>query len=79
MADSIPFMVSTRLQQIAREVDRLLAEAAGDRQLFSLVVWTPGETQYVSNANRPDVAAAFEKLLAKWRAGAPDVPFHEKN
>lgn len=79
MADSIPIKVSLRLQAIAREVDRLLLEAAGEKQLFSLVVWVPGQVQYVSNAERADVARAMTELLGKWRAGEPDTPAHEKH
>lgn len=79
MADNIPVKVSLRLQTIAREIDRLLAEAADGKQLFSLLVWVPGEVQYVSNAERQDVARAMEELLGKWRAGLPDTPAHRRH
>ena len=79
MADNIPVKVSLRLQAIAREVDRLLTEAADGKQLFSLLVWVPGQVQYVSNAERQDVAKAMEELLGKWRSDLPDTPVHLNN
>lgn len=70
--------ISLALRGIAEGLDRQLTIAAGERVMFSLIVFTDGRGQYVSNANREDVVKALDDLMAKWRAGMPDIPEHEK-
>ena len=72
--------VSQELQQIAEELSQRLEDVAGKRMNFSLVVFNsmPGSRMnYVSNANREDVANALKSLLAGWEAQMPDIPSHE--
>lgn len=70
--------VSLALQTIAQEIDVRLADIAGRRVGFSLVVYTDGRLQYVSNStDRAEIAAVLRKLLAGWEKGMPNVPAHE--
>ncbi len=70
--------VSLELQTIAQEIDARLAGIAGRRVGFSLVVYTDGRLQYVSNStDRAEIASVLRALLAGWDKGMPDVPAHE--
>ena len=72
--------VSQNLQAIAAEIEDRLQEVAGQRMLFSLVVFntTPGtRMNYISNGDRDDVATALRNLLESWDQGMPDVPAHK--
>lgn len=79
MADSPIIQVSRSLQKIAAEIDRMLAEAADGKVLFTLLVWQDGQVQYVSNAVRVDVTKAMQELLAGWASGAGGPPPHERH
>ena len=70
--------VSRELQRVARDLDADLAEVAGERVAFSLFVWTEGRCSYVSSgAMRSEVIVVLEAMIARWKAGEPDVPAHE--
>lgn len=70
--------VSRHLQEIALDLTGALNEAAGERVVWSLFVWTPGRANYISNAaNREDIITALETVLENWKQGAPDVPAHK--
>lgn len=75
--------LSHGLQRVARKLDKLLERETGERLAFSLVIWGSfGEdhmVQYVANANREDCAKYMGDLLAAWRGGMPDIPYHERN
>lgn len=74
---------AAELQALASGLDRALQRVTGGERLgFSLIIWpshTAERCNYVSNCPRPDVVAALEALLARWKAGMPDVPGHEVN
>lgn len=75
---SIMTKVSRRLPEIASVTFDAIAAVSGEERVdFSLVVWTEGRFQYISTANRDDVASALRLLLAGWEAGMPDVAAHE--
>ncbi|RKQ70162.1 hypothetical protein BCL74_2102 [Oceanibaculum indicum] len=69
--------LSRKLPEIADMLKREIRAATGRDICFSLVVWTEGRVQYISNAQRPDVIEGYRRLLAGWEAGMPDVPAHE--
>ena len=69
--------VSRHLQAIAQEIDTRLRELVGRRVNFSLFVWTEGRSNYISTADRSDVAAVLTEHLKGWAAGMPDVPAHK--
>lgn len=70
--------VSEGLQPLANEIDRRIAELAGERVCFSLFVWTEGRAQYVSNTtDRPAIKKAIREVTDSWDAGMPDIPAHK--
>lgn len=72
--------VGRRLQRIARMIEKELGKAGADREQvqFSLLVWGPGRSQYVSNARREDVKTALVELIERWDTeadlGQPKMP-----
>lgn len=68
--------LSLRLQDIATALDDILAEIAGDRISFVLVVQADKVAQYVSNTDRKDGRELLESLLARWAASRADIPAH---
>lgn len=70
--------VSRQLQEIARKIDDMVAEAAGERVAFSLFVWTQGRCSYISSGtDRREIIAVLEAMIAGWKGGMPDIPAHE--
>ena len=69
--------VSKELQGIARDLGKAIDTAAGEPVAFSLLVWTEGRCNYISNGPRADSVKAMRELLQAWEAGMPDVPAHE--
>lgn len=69
--------LSRGLSQIAKDLDAAITTAAGERQGWCLVVFTPRRASYISNCSRPEVVAALKGLLSTWEAGMPDIPAHE--
>ena len=68
--------VSLVLQYLANGIEDVLAEAAGERISFVLVVQADKVAQYISNTKREDGAELIESLLARWKAGRADIPAH---
>lgn len=68
--------LSIALPIIAKCLDELLGEAAGEQLPWVLVCQSDGVAQYVSNAQRADGVALIESLLARWKAGRADIPAH---
>lgn len=79
MANKPDIKIAQSLQAVAKDLDLALRVVAGERVNFSLLVWTEGRTQYVSNCERESVARALEETLLRWRQGMPDVPAQEVN
>ena len=70
--------VSRHLQWVAGVVETLLSKLAGEPVKFSLLIWSDGRAQYVSNAEREGCTTAMRELLARWDEGTPDVPEHHR-
>ncbi len=68
--------VSLALQDLANEIDEVLAAVAGERISFVLVVQADKVAQYISNTKREDGAELIESLLARWKAKRADIPAH---
>lgn len=68
--------VSKHLQTIAAEIDERLTQLVGHKVAFSLFVWTDGRSNYISTADRKEVAAVLVEHLKGWAKGMPDVPAH---
>lgn len=68
--------VSKHLKTIAADVDKKLTELVGRPVAFSLFVWTDGRSNYISTADRKEVAAVLIEHLKGWAKGMPDIPAH---
>ncbi|MEB2353355.1 MAG: hypothetical protein OZ924_18340 [Burkholderiaceae bacterium] len=69
--------LSERLQDIARQIDRMIETAAGERVAFTLIVFTEGRASYVSSASRAESIREIKHLLGLWEQGMPDIPAHD--
>lgn len=69
--------VSRHLQTIAAEIDDRLTQLVGKKVAFSLFVWTDGRSNYISTADRKEVAAVMVEHLKGWAKGMPDIAAHE--
>lgn len=69
--------ISEAAQGVAAGLDEGLAEIAGQRVGFALVVFTFPRATYVSNCKRDEIVRELEKLLGYWREGLPDIPAHK--
>lgn len=74
--------VSAELQSIAKQIDELLADAAGGRVPWTLQVWAEpggsGEMIYVGNVERADVKRAMQEVVENWDRDS-HVPAHLRN
>ena len=68
--------VSLVLQQLAATIEDTLADAAGERIAFVLVLQADEIAQYISNTERKDGAELIESLLDRWKANRADIPAH---
>ncbi|PZU87888.1 MAG: hypothetical protein DI527_18135 [Chelatococcus sp.] len=69
--------VSRDMQRLARLLDVEIQHVAGERVAFSLFVWTRGRCSYVSSGtDRAQIISVLESMIARWKAGMPDVPAH---
>lgn len=76
--DQIMVRVSHALQDIAKQLDAYLEEAAGERVTFSLIVFTNPRFQYISNTkDRAEIAGALQALIDAWKKNMPDIKAHE--
>lgn len=66
--------ISLKLQSIARVIDRDLKTVAPGIA-FSLFVWSPGISSYISNSKqREDIIQAIEKIITRWKQGDTGYP-----
>jgi hypothetical protein len=71
-------VISEKLQDLSRHIDKYLEEVAGERVTFSLIVFTNPRFQYISNTkDRAEIAGALQALIDGWKKGMPDIPAHE--
>lgn len=69
--------VSRAMQPIAAMLDEEIERVAGEPVAFSLFVWTKGRCSYISSGtDRTQIITVLEAMIARWKAGAPDVPAH---
>ena len=76
MKTTASMRLSVSMQGIASQIDDALADAAGERVHWVLVVNADDVSQYVSNADRENGAKLIESLLERWKAGRADIPAH---
>lgn len=76
MTTTVSMRLSVSLQGIASQIEDALADAAGERVHWVLIVNADDVAQYVSNADRKNGVKLIESLLARWKAGRADIPAH---
>lgn len=69
--------ISRNLQDIAKDLDKAIEAAAGERIGFTLVVFTEGRASYISTVKRDESVREIKNLLHCWGEGLPDIPAHE--
>lgn len=74
MSAEAAMRLSPHLQQLAQSLGEVLAEIAGEDVAFVLVIQAGHVAQYIANVQRKDGVAVLEDLLARWKAGAADLP-----
>lgn len=76
---NITIRVSKKIKAIAKRLDTLIKNAAGERVGFMLIVYTPERASYVSSIDRADNIKQMKTLIELWEKGQPDVKAHEVN
>ena len=76
MTTTVSMRLSVSLQGIASQIEDALADAAGERVQWVLIVNADDVAQYVSNADRKSGVELIESLLARWKAERADIPAH---
>jgi predicted transcriptional regulator len=69
--------LSKDLKDIAKRLDAMIEQSAGQRVAFTLMVYTDGRASYLSTASREDGIREMKKLIELWEAGMPDIPAHK--
>jgi len=72
--------IGMHMQEIASVIDHLIEGLIGERAPFSLLIWPESKMdrfQYVANCPREDVLRVMKDAVARWEAGAADVPAHK--
>lgn len=73
-------LLSRELRGLAKQMERKLARITGEaRTPFLMIVQVDRLAQYVANVPRAHGADMIAELLARWKAGLPDIPEHEKH
>ena len=65
--------LATLLPEIAREIDRMVADAGLPKQPWSLYTWGGFRCQYISNTAREQSRIAMKETLDRW-GEAQDPP-----
>ena len=71
--------VSEKLKSIAKRIDTLIKNAAGERVGFMLIVYTPERASYISSIARKENIKQMKAIIELWESGEPDVKAHEVN
>lgn len=81
---TIPMNATTRkaskaLAEIADELQLIIEEKIGEKIPFTLMLFTEGRSQYISNVDRADSIEQIENMLDYWKRDLPDIKPHEIN
>lgn len=77
MKRGIDRRVSEGLQGVARKLEAMLEDLAGEPCAFTLIIYTEPRASYISNAERSLCVQEIKRLLDLWDQGMPDVPAHK--
>ncbi len=68
--------LSKLLPEIARAIDKMVADAGLPKQPWSLYTWGGNRSQYISNTRREDARKAMQETLDRWNE-QQDPPPHK--
>ena len=71
--------ISKKIKSIAKRLDMIIKNIAGERVGFMLIVYTPEQASYISSIDRADNIKQMKALIERWESGQPDVKAHEIN
>lgn len=77
MKRGIDRKVSEEMQSLARKLDQMIEEVAGEPVAFTLLIFTEPRASYISSAPREQSVQEIKHLLSLWEQGMPDVPAHK--
>jgi hypothetical protein len=69
--------LSQYLPEIASYLNDEIISICDRKVGFTLIVFTEGRANYISNVLREDSVCEIKKLLELWDKGMPDVPAHK--
>jgi hypothetical protein len=78
-SDSPAVEISKQLPALLDLVEDKVTQIAGAKQAMTLIIWTEGRANYISNARREDVIRALKEMLEAWERNMPDIPAHHVN
>lgn len=64
------------LPEIAKTIDKMIADAGMPKQPWSLYTWGGNRCQYISNTDREQTRAAMRETLDRW-GEQQDPPIHK--
>jgi len=76
---NVTIRVSKKIKAIAKRLDTLIKNAAGERVGFTLIVYTPERASYISSVSREDNIKQLKYLIELWEKGQPDIEAHKVN
>ena len=76
---NVTIRISKKIKAIAKRLDTLIKNAAGERVGFTLIIYTPERASYISSVSREDNIKQLKYLIELWEKGQPDVKAHEVN
>jgi hypothetical protein len=59
-------LLSKTLPEIAKAIDKMVADAGLPKQPWSLYTWGGNRCQYISNTDREDSRKAMRETLDRW-------------
>lgn len=72
-------LVSHQLKAIAEKLNKDIFDLTGEKLAFTLMIFTEGQTQYISSIDRATSLVQIKKMIKYWEMGMPDIPAHEKH
>lgn len=71
--------ISKQLSAIADNLRADIMEKTGEDLPFTLMIFTEGRSQYISNVDRSTSIEQIENMLDYWKRDLPNIPAHEIN
>jgi len=72
-------LLSEQLADVADNLRADIKDKTGQDIPFTLMIFTQGRAQYISNVDRAISIEQIENMLDYWKQDLPDIPAHEIN